>query len=376
MNRIKVLTIIGTRPELIKLSRVIAELDQRTRHVLVHTGQNYDYELNGIFFKDLGIRRPDHFLRAAGHNAAETIGKVIARADAVMAREKPDALLVLGDTNSCLSVIAAKRRKIPVFHMEAGNRCFDERVPEEINRRLVDHISDINLPYTEHARRYLLREGIAPETVIVTGSPMNEVLIHHAANIEHSDALARLKLEPKRYFLVSTHREENVDNPEKLGHLLAALDAIARRYKRRVIVSTHPRTRARLAARKGRRVSTKVEFLKPLGFSDYVRLQVDAYCVLSDSGTLTEESSILGFPAVMLREAHERPEGMDEGAVVMSGLRAERVIEAVDMAVAHYSKQERPFHTVHDYTADNVSLKVVRIILSYTDYVNRTVWRK
>jgi UDP-N-acetylglucosamine 2-epimerase (non-hydrolysing) len=373
---LKVMTIVGTRPELIKLSRVIAELDRRTRHVLVHTGQNYDYELNGIFFKDLGIRRPDYFLRAAGRNAAETIGKVIARADAVMSRERPDALLVLGDTNSCLSVIAAKRRKIPVFHMEAGNRCFDERVPEEINRRLVDHISDINLPYTEHARRYLLREGIAPETVIKTGSPMNEVLVHHAANIERSDALARIDLQPKRYFLVSAHREENVDNPEKLGALLTALDAIARKFGRRVIVSTHPRTRARLAARKGKRISPKVEFLKALGFSDYVRLQVDAYCVLSDSGTLTEESSILGFPAVMLREAHERPEGMDEGAVVMSGLRAERVIEAVDMAVAHYSKQERPFHTVHDYTADNVSLKVVRIILSYTDYVNRTVWRK
>ena len=373
---LKVMTIVGTRPELIKLSRVIAELDRRTRHVLVHTGQNYDYELNGIFFKDLGIRRPDHFLRAAGDNAAETIGRVIARADAVMAREKPDALLVLGDTNSCLSVIAAKRRKIPVFHMEAGNRCFDERVPEEINRRLVDHASDINLPYTEHARRYLLREGIAPETVIKTGSPMNEVLIHHAADIERSRVLDRLELEPKRYFLVSAHREENVDNPEKLGDLLAALDAIARRFRRRVIVSTHPRTRARLAARKGKRISPRVEFLKPLGFSDYVRLQVDAYCVLSDSGTLTEESSILGFPGVMIREAHERPEGMDEGAVMMSGLKPERVMEAIAMAVGHYAQQERPFRVVRDYEVDNVSLKVARIILSYTDYVNRTVWRK
>jgi UDP-N-acetylglucosamine 2-epimerase (non-hydrolysing) len=373
---LKVMTIVGTRPELIKLSRVIAELDRRVRHVLVHTGQNYDYELNGIFFKDLGIRRPDRFLRAAGRNAAETIGKVIARADDVMTREKPDALLVLGDTNSCLSVIAAKRRKIPVFHMEAGNRCFDERVPEEINRRLVDHISDINLPYTEHARRYLLREGISPETVIKTGSPMNEVLVHHATDIERSTALARLKLEPKRYFVVSAHREENVDDPNKLGDLLTTLDAIARRYKRRVVVSTHPRTRARLAARKGKRISPRVEFLKPLGFSDYVRLQVDAYCVLSDSGTLTEESSILGFPAVMIREAHERPEGMDEGAVIMCGLKAERVIEAIGMAVGHYARQERPFRTVRDYEADNVSLKVARIILSYTDYVNRTVWRK
>jgi UDP-N-acetylglucosamine 2-epimerase (non-hydrolysing) len=373
---LKVMTIVGTRPELIKLSRVIAELDRRTRHVLVHTGQNYDYELNGIFFEDLGIRRPDHFLRAAGNSAAETIGRVIARADAVMAREKPDALLVLGDTNSCLSVIAAKRRKIPVFHMEAGNRCFDERVPEEINRRLVDHVSDINLPYTEHARRYLLREGIAPETVIKTGSPMNEVLVHHAADIERSRVLDRLKLQPKRYFLVSAHREENVDEPEKFGDLLAALDSIARRYRRRVIVSTHPRTRARLAARKAKRISPRVEFVKPLGFSDYVRLQVDAYCVLSDSGTLTEESSILGFPGVMIREAHERPEGMDEGAVIMSGLKAERVIDAVNMAVTHYAKEERPFHVVRDYEADNVSLKVTRIILSYTDYVNRTVWRK
>jgi len=374
--KLKVMTIVGTRPELIKLSRVIAELDRRMRHVLVHTGQNYDYELNGIFFKDLGIRRPDYFLRAAARNAAETIGKVIARADALMAREKPDALLVLGDTNSCLSVIAAKRRKIPVFHMEAGNRCFDERVPEEINRRLVDHISDINLPYTEHARRYLLREGIAPETVIKTGSPMDEVLLHHAADIERSNALARLGLEPKRYFVVSAHREETVDDPDRLGELLAALDAIARRYGRRVIVSTHPRTRSRLAARKRRRISPKVEFLKPLGFADYVRLQVDAYCVLSDSGTLTEESSILGFPAVMIREAHERPEGMDEATVIMGGLDATRILEAVDMAVGHYAEQERPFHVVRDYEANNVSLKIGRIILSYTDYVNRTVWRK
>ena len=373
---LKVMTIVGTRPELIKLSRVIAELDRRTRHVLVHTGQNYDYELNGIFFKDLGIRRPDHFLRAAGRNAAETIGKVIARADAVMAREKPDALLVLGDTNSCLSVIAAKRRKIPVFHMEAGNRCFDERVPEEINRRLVDHISDINLVYTEHARRYLMREGIAPETVIKTGSPMNEVLVHHAPYIERSRVLDRLELAPRQYFLVSAHREENVDDPGRLSDLLAALDAVARKHRRRVIVSTHPRTRARLAARRRQRVSSKVEFLKPLGFSDYVRLQVDARCVLSDSGTLTEESSILGFPAVMIREAHERPEGMDETTVIMSGLKAERVMDAISLAIDHYAEQERPFRVVRDYEADNVSLKVVRIVLSYTDYVNRTVWRK
>lgn len=373
---LKVMTIVGTRPELIKLSRVITELDRRVRHVLVHTGQNYDYELNQIFFKDLGLRRPNHFLRVAGRSAAETIGNVIARSDQVMVREKPDALLVLGDTNSCLAVIAAKRRKIPVFHMEAGNRCFDERVPEEINRRIVDHISDINLPYTEHARRYLLREGIPPETVIKTGSPMMEVLTHYAAQIERPTVLARLGLEPKRYFVVSAHREETVDDPQTLGDLLTTLDAVARKYGKRVIVSTHPRTRARLAARGRRRVSQKVEFLKPLGFFDYVRLQIDAYCVLSDSGTLTEESSILGFPAVMIREAHERPEGMDEGAVIMSGLKSGRVVEAIDASIAHYTERERPFRVVRDYEADNVSLKVVRIILSYTDYVNRTVWSK
>ena len=373
---LKVMTIVGTRPELIKLSRVIAELDRRTRHVLVHTGQNYDYELNGIFFKDLGIRRPNHFLRAAGQTAAATIGKVIERADAVMAREKPDALLVLGDTNSCLSVIAAKRRKIPVFHMEAGNRCFDDRVPEEINRRLVDHISDINLPYTEHARRYLLREGIAPQTVIKTGSPMNEVLAHHASDIERSRILDRLGLEARQYFLVSAHREETVDDPARLGDLLAALDAVARKYRRRVIVSTHPRTRARMTARRRQRISRNVEFLKPMGFFDYVRLQVDARCVLSDSGTLTEESSILGFPAVMIRETHERPEGMDEAAVIMSGVNALRVLDAITMTVDHYAHQERPFRLARDYEAVNVSSKVARIILSYTDYVNRVVWRK
>jgi UDP-N-acetylglucosamine 2-epimerase (non-hydrolysing) len=373
---LKVMTIVGTRPELIKLSRVIAELGLRVRHVLVHTGQNYDYELNQIFFKDLGIRRPDHFLRAAGGTAAETIGNVIIRADRVLAREKPDALLVLGDTNSALAVIAAKRRKIPVFHMEAGNRCFDERVPEEINRRIVDHISDINLPYTEHARRYLLREGIAPETIIKTGSPMMEVLTHYAPHIEGSTALARLGLEQKDYFVVSAHREENVDDPRNLGALLEMLDSVARTYGKRIIVSTHPRTRARLKGGRRKRVSPKVEFLKPLGFFDYVRLQIDSYCVLSDSGTLTEESSILGFPAVMIRETHERPEGMDEGVVIMSGLMSGRVIEAIDASVAHYAEGERPFKLVRDYDAASVSLKVARTILSYTDYVNRRVWHK
>jgi len=373
---LKVMTIVGTRPEIIKLSRVIAALDLHTRHVLVHTGQNYDYELNQVFFDQLKIRKPDHFLDAAGKTAADTIAAVIARADAVFEREAPDALLLLGDTNSCLAAIAAKRRKIPVFHMEAGNRCFDDRVPEEINRRIVDHISDINLPYTEHARRYLLAEGLRPETVIKTGSPMREVLEHHAADIEASKALQRLKLEPRGYFVVSAHREENVDSPHNLENLLASLDALARRYRKRIIMSTHPRTRKRLAAVSKRKLPARVEFLKPLGFFDYVRLQRDAACVLSDSGTLTEESSLLGFPAVMIRQAHERPEGMDEGTLIMSGLEPERVLAAVKATIAAYAGRPRPFATVADYQADNVSAKVLRIIMSYTDYVNRTVWSK
>lgn len=373
---LKVMTIVGTRPEIIKLSRVIAAFDLHTRHVLVHTGQNYDYELNQVFFDQLKIRKPDHFLDAAGKTAADTIAAVIARADAVFEREAPDALLLLGDTNSCLAAIAAKRRKIPVFHMEAGNRCFDDRVPEEINRRIVDHISDINLPYTEHARRYLLAEGLRPETVIKTGSPMREVLEHHAADIEASKALQRLKLEPRGYFVVSAHREENVDSPHNLENLLASLDALARRYRKRIIMSTHPRTRKRLAAVSKRKLPARVEFLKPLGFFDYVRLQRDAACVLSDSGTLTEESSLLGFPAVMIRQAHERPEGMDEGTLIMSGLEPERVLAAVKATIAAYAGRPRPFATVADYQADNVSAKVLRIIMSYTDYVNRTVWSK
>lgn len=373
---LKVMTIVGTRPEIIKLSRVIAAFDLHTRHVLVHTGQNYDYELNQVFFDQLKIRKPDHFLDAAGKTAADTIAAVIARADTVFEREAPDALLLLGDTNSCLAAIAAKRRKIPVFHMEAGNRCFDDRVPEEINRRIVDHISDINLPYTEHARRYLLAEGLRPETVIKTGSPMREVLEHHAADIEASKALQRLKLEPRGYFVVSAHREENVDSPHNLENLLASLDALARRYRKRIIMSTHPRTRKRLAAVSKRKLPARVEFLKPLGFFDYVRLQRDAACVLSDSGTLTEESSLLGFPAVMIRQAHERPEGMDEGTLIMSGLEPERVLAAVKATIAAYAGRPRPFATVADYQADNVSAKVLRIIMSYTDYVNRTVWSK
>ncbi|MGH8703250.1 MAG: non-hydrolyzing UDP-N-acetylglucosamine 2-epimerase [Burkholderiales bacterium] len=373
---LKVMTIVGTRPEVIKLSRVIAELDRRVTHVLVHTGQNYDYELNQVFFDELGIRKPDHFLDCAGRTPAETIGNVISRADRVLATEKPDALLLLGDTNSCLAVIAAKRRKIPVFHMEAGNRCFDERVPEEINRRLVDHVSDINLPYTEHARRHLLAEGLRPETIIKTGSPMHEVLRHYGPGIRRSRILSKLGLAPNRYFVVSAHREENVDDARNLRGLLDSLDAIAKRYGRKIIFSTHPRTRARLSGSKRSGRNAKVEFLKPLGFLDYIKLQMNACCVLSDSGTLTEESSILGFPAVMVRQAHERPEGMDEATVIMSDLKPDRVLDAIDLAVAHYAGGKKPFRVVADYTAGNVSQKVVRIILSYTDYVNRSVWRK
>ena len=373
---LKVMTIVGTRPEVIKLSRVIAELDRRLTHVLVHTGQNYDYELNQVFFDELGIRKPNHFLECAGETAAETIGNVIIRSDRILAKEKPDALLLLGDTNSCLAVIAAKRRKIPVFHMEAGNRCFDERVPEEINRRLVDHAADINLPYTEHARRYLLAEGLNPETVIKTGSPMCEVLQHYGPRIHRSRILRTLGLAPGRYFVVSAHREENVDDPRNLRGLLDSLDAVAKRYGRKIIFSTHPRMRARLAGTKRSRRHAKIVFLKPLGFLDYIKLQMNAYCVLSDSGTLTEESSILGFPAVMIRQAHERPEGMDETTVIMADLRPARVLDAIDLAVAHYAGRKKPFRIVDDYTASNVSQKVIRVILSYTDYVNRTVWRK
>ena len=371
----KVMTIVGTRPEIIKLSRVIAELDRHTNHVLVHTGQNYDYELNQVFFEELAIRKPDHFLNAAGKTPAQTIGAVIAKADAVMAREAPGALLILGDTNSCLAVIAAKRRRIPVFHMEAGNRSFDERVPEEINRRIVDHISDINLPYTEHARRYLLAEGIRPETVIKTGSPMREVLGYYESGISASTVLKRLKLVPHDYFVISAHREENIDNPANLSALLASLETLIKHFGKRVIVSTHPRTRKKLAANRKSKLPTGVEFLKPLGFFDYVNLQTNAYCVLSDSGTLTEESAILSFPAVMIRQAHERPEGMDQGTVIMSGLTPAQVMEAVKVSVAQYADNPKPFAPPPDYDAGNVSQKVLRVILSYTDYVNRTVWR-
>ncbi len=372
----KVMTIVGTRPELIKMSRVIAEFDRHTRHVLVHTGQNYDYELNQVFFDDLGIRKPDHFLEAVGENAAQTIARVIEKADAVMESEKPDAVMLYGDTNSCLAVIAAKRRKIPVFHMEAGNRCFDQRVPEELNRKVLDHLSDINMVLTEHARRYLIAEGIRPETIIKTGSHMREVLDHYMPKIQASDVLARMGLEKGRFFIVSTHREENVDTPENLTDLVETLNALAAQYQLPVIVSTHPRTQKRLDALNLGKMDTRIRFLKPFGFCDYIKLQMEALCVVSDSGTITEESSLLNLPAITIRNAHERPEGMDVGTLIMAGLKKDRVLDAVRVTVAQHQGGTRVMAPVEDYEAQSVSKKILRIVLSYTDYINRTVWRK
>lgn len=373
----KVMTLIGTRPEIIKLCLVIHELEQRTAHVLVHSGQNYDYELNEVFFRDFGIRKPDYFLEAAGKTVAQTIGNVIAKSDEVMAKEQPDAVLLLGDTNSCLAAISAKRRKIPIFHMEAGNRCFDQRVPEEINRKIVDHVSDINMTYTEHARRYLLSEGIRPETIIKTGSPMKEVLMCYMPQIKASEVLDRLQLKPKDYFVVSAHREENIDSEVNFQDLLQLLKATAQKHDKPVIVSTHPRTWKRLEdVGISNPNEPRIRFLKPLGFFDYVKLQMNAFCVVSDSGTVTEESSILDFPAITIRQAHERPEGMDEGTLIMCGLKADRVMDSIDIVIAHHSRKDRRFRLVQDYDADNVSKKVLRIIVSYTDYVNRTVWHK
>jgi len=366
----KVMTLVGTRPEIIKLSCVIPELDRALKQVLVHTGQNYDYELNQIFFEGLGLRKPDHFLEAAGDTPAETIANVIARADAVMAKEKPDALLLLGDTNSCLAAIAAKRRRIPIFHMEAGNRCFDERVPEEVNRRIVDHVADINLVYTEHARRYLIAEGVRAETILKTGSPMKQVLAAQARKIQSSKVLEKLKIKKDAYFAVSLHREENVDDTRRFTGLLKALADL----EAPVIVSTHPRTRKRLDAL-GKRAPGGLRFMPPLAFADYIQLQKSARCVLSDSGTLTEEASLLGFPAVMLREAHERPEGMDEGTVIMAGATA-RIADAVKIATERFARRGRSWRVAPDYDVDDVASKVVNAIVGYTDYVNRTVWRK
>jgi UDP-N-acetylglucosamine 2-epimerase len=373
---LKIMTIVGTRPELIKMSRVIAEFDQHTKHVLVHTGQNYDYELNQLFFEDLGIRKPDYFLEVAGKNAAQTIGRVIEKADEVMGKENPDALMLYGDTNSCLAVIAAKRRKIPVFHMEAGNRCFDQRVPEELNRKVLDHLSDINLVLTEHARRYLIAEGIRPETIIKTGSHMREVLDYYMPKIRKSDVLQRMGLAPNKFFIVSTHREENVDTPQNVLDLVETFNALAESYNCPVIVSTHPRTRMRLDALQLGKLNPHVQFLKPFGFCDYIKLQMEALCVVSDSGTITEEGSLLNLPAITIRNTHERPEGMDVGTLIMSGLKKERVLDAVRVIIAQHDKTRRVMQPVRDYEAGAVSKQLLRVVLSYVDYVNRTVWSK
>jgi len=370
---VKVATIVGTRPEIIRLSRVMAALDRYVEHIIVHTGQNYDYELNQIFFDDLEIRSPDHFLGAAGATAAETIGLVIVKVDAILRQVQPDAVLILGDTNSCLAAIPAKRQKVPVFHMEAGNRCFDQRVPEEINRKIVDHIADINLPYSEISRAYLLREGLPPDRIIKTGSPMYEVLHHYLPKIGRSDVLSRLSLEEGRYFVVSCHREENIDFPDQFAKLVRVLDGLAEAHGMPVIVSTHPRTRKKLES-EGVRAHTLVRFLKPLGLCDYVRLQMRARATLSDSGTITEESSILNFPALNIRDAHERPEGMEEGAVMMTGLEWDRIQEALHILDHQPRGPERVLRVVRDYDVPNVSEKIVRIILSYTSYVNRVIW--
>jgi UDP-N-acetylglucosamine 2-epimerase (non-hydrolysing) len=375
MKKLRVMTVVGTRPEIIRLSRVMAALDRHCDHVLVHTGQNYDYELNEIFFQDLEVRKPDHFLNAAGSNAAETIGNVIIAVDRALAEAVPDALLVLGDTNSCLAAIPAKRRKIPIFHMEAGNRCFDQRVPEETNRKIVDHTADINLTYSDIAREYLLREGLLPDRVIKTGSPMFEVLSHYRNGIDASDALNRLGLEQDKYFVVSAHREENVDSDRLLDALVETLNRVAATYNFPVIMSTHPRTQKRIDA-KGIQFHPNVRLLKPLGFKDYVKLQMCSRAVLSDSGTISEESSILNFRAVNIREAHERPEAMEEAAVMMTGLNPDRVMQALAILEQQPVGENRLLRQVADYSMPNVAEKVVRIIVGYTDYVNRVVWQR
>ncbi|WP_454863069.1 non-hydrolyzing UDP-N-acetylglucosamine 2-epimerase [Pseudomonas hormoni] len=375
MKKLKIVTVVGTRPEIIRLSRVMASLDKHCDHVLVHTGQNYDYELNEIFFQDLGIRKPDHFLNAAGASGAETIGNVIISVDRVLAEVQPEALLVLGDTNSCMAVIPAKRRKIPTFHMEAGNRCFDMRVPEEINRRIVDHTADINLTYSGIARDYLLREGLSPDMVIKTGSPMFEVLNYYREGIEASDVLQRLSLEAGKFFVVSGHREENIDSDKNFLKLVDVLNTVAAHYGLPVIVSTHPRTQKRVDAM-GINFHENVRLLKPLGFKDYNKLQLESKAVLSDSGTINEESSILNFPALNIREAHERPEGMEEAAVMMVGLEVERVLQGLQILESQSRGDERTLRLVGDYSMPNVSEKVTRIVHSYTDYVNRVVWKR
>jgi len=375
MTTLKVMTVVGTRPEIIRLSRVIAALDasEAIEHVLVHTGQNYDYELNQIFFEDLKIRKPDHFLNAAGANATETIGHILIKIDPLLGSEKPDAFLVLGDTNSCLCAIPAKKKHIPIFHMEAGNRCFDQRVPEETNRKIVDHISDINLTYSDIAREYLLREGLPADRIIKTGSPMFEVLNHYITGIESSDVLSKLNLKEHEFFVVSAHREENINSDKNFGGLIAALNLVAEKYKFPIIVSTHPRTRKMIDSRKIE-VRPEIQFLKPLGFTDYNALQIRSLAVLSDSGTISEESSILNFPALNIREAHERPEAMEEAAVMMVGLNPERIMQGLLQLTSQKRGKERNFRRVSDYSMPNVSEKVVRIIISYIDYVKRVVW--
>ena len=370
------MTLVGTRPELIKMSRVIAELDKQVDHILVHSGQNYDYELNQVFFDDLDIRKPDHFLNAGGESAAKSIADIIAKADDVLALEQPDALLLYGDTNTCLAIMAAKRRKIPIFHMEAGNRCFDQRVPEELNRKVLDHLSDINLVLTEHARRYLIAEGIKPETIIKTGSHMEEVLNYYMPKIQASMILEQEKLVQDQFFIVSTHREENVDTEKNLEDLLETLDALADSYQFPIIVSTHPRTRKRLEAMETISLNPLIRFVKPFGLLDYIKLQMSAFCILSDSGTITEEASLLNLPAITIRNAHERPEGMDEGTLIMSGLQKDRVLESVKVITNQHSRDNRVAEVVGDYYGGEVSKQIVRVVLSYVDYINRTVWSK
>jgi UDP-N-acetyl-L-fucosamine synthase len=375
MKKLKVVTVIGTRPEIIRLSRVIAKLDQHCENILVHTGQNYDYELNQVFFEDLEVRKPDYFLEVAGLTGAETIGKVIIAVDQVLAKVHPDALLILGDTNSCLAVIPAKRRKIPIFHMEAGNRCFDQRVPEEINRRIVDHTADINLTYSTIAREHLLREGLPPDMIIKTGSPMYEVLTYYRDGINSSDVLDRLKLTEGEFFVVSAHREENIDFERNFTKLVTILNQIAEQYNLPLVVSTHPRTQKRID-QVGVKFHPAIQLLKPLGFKDYVKLQIMSRATLSDSGTITEESSILNFPALNIREAHERPEGMEEASVMMVGLEPDRIMQALSILEQQSRAETRDLLLVYDYSVPNVSDKVIRLIHSYTDYVDRIVWKK
>ena len=375
MNKIKVMTVVGTRPEIIKLSQVIKELDIHVNHTIVHTGQNYDYELNELFFEQLGIRKPDIFLDAIKGTPSETIGDIIAKSDSVYKEIKPDAVLIYGDTNSCLTVISAKKRKIPIFHMEAGNRCFDLRVPEEVNRKIVDHLSDINLPLSEHARSYLLAEGIKPETIIKIGSPMMEVLNANMKKINSNNVLETEGLKAQEYILVSIHREENVDSEKNFSDFLDSIDEISKLYNLPIIISTHPRTRKKLEEIGYEKNNKLIRFAKPYGFHEYIKLQMNAFCVISDSGTITEESSILNLPAITIRQAHERPEGMDEGTLIMSGLNKDRIIESIEVVTSQY-REDRVTKIVSDYDVDNVSMKVLRIILSYVDYINRTVWHK